>query len=234
MDAATIALGRFAVAHPRTQECWPVISSLSLCEDMYDKIRAHAVFVSAGIPVPPNRPGKYPKIAKPQFGYGARGIKILASDVERESLLAESAGTRYLVEDFLPNVIETTVDFYVSPCKGLLGYVLRDRIDVSDGEVMVCKTRAPRENERLLIEQVAAWPGWTGCVTLQYLRDSGHNLYMVEINPRFGGGCTCAIEAGLDMPYYLLAEQLQIDFERPARLKTLHMTRARRDFFREC
>jgi carbamoyl-phosphate synthase large subunit len=233
MDAATIGLSRYAVRHPRTNDCWPVVSDLSLCEDMFDKLRSHAAFVAAGLPVPPNRPDKYPKIAKPQFGYGARGIKILASDVDRESLLAESASTRYLVEELLPNVVETTVDFCVMPRKGLLGYVLRDRVEVSEGEVMVCKTRSPRPSEKLLIEQVASWRGWTGCVTLQYLTDSDNNLYMVEINPRFGGGCTCAIEAGLDMPYYLIAEAMQIDFERPARLKDLHMTRARRDFFRE-
>lgn len=234
MDAATVALSRYAAGRPRTGECWPVVSNPSLCEAMFDKIRSRAVFVEAGLPVPPDTPGKYPKIAKPQFGFGARGIRVLASRADRESLTAPSADANYLVEDLLPNVVETTVDFCVSPRKGLIGYVLRDRLEVSDGEVMVCRTRAPRPNERRLIEQVSSWAGWVGCVTLQYLTDRQDRLYMLEINPRFGGGSTCAIEAGLDMPYYLMAEALDLDFEAPARLQNLHMTRARRDFFCEC
>jgi carbamoyl-phosphate synthase large subunit len=233
LDSATVALSRYAVGRPRTAECWPVVSDLSLCEVMFDKIRSRAVFAEMGLPVLPNTPGKYPKIAKPQFGCGARGIRVLTSEADGESLASQFAGTRYLVEDFLSDVVETTVDFCVSPRKGLLGYVLRDRLEVSDGEVMMCKTRSPRPNEARLIEQAASLPGWVGCVTLQYLTDRDDHLYIVEINPRFGGGCTCAIEAGLDMPYYLMAEMLEIDFRPPAQFRNLCMTRARRDFFRE-
>jgi carbamoyl-phosphate synthase large subunit len=233
MDSATVALGRYAVGRPRTRDCWPVVSDLSLCEAMFDKIRSHAVFAEMGLPVPPNTPGKYPKIAKPQFGYGARGIKVLTSKADEESL-AQFADTSYFVEDFLSDVVETTVDFCVSPRKGLIGYVLRDRLEVSDGEVMVCETRGPQPNEAHLIERAASFAGWTGCVTLQYLTDRQGRLYVVEINPRFGGGCTCAIEAGLDIPYYLMAEAMEIDFEPPAQLRKLRMTRARRDFFCDC
>jgi carbamoyl-phosphate synthase large subunit len=233
MDAATVVLSRYAAGRLRTDSCWPVVSDPSICEAMYDKLSARELFVRAALPVPPDTPGRYPKIAKPRFGYGARGIKIMAAPADRQALEAGSESAQYVIEDFLSEVRETTVDFYVSPRQGFIGYVLRDRLEVSDGEVMVCKTRRPEANEIQLIEQVASLAGWTGCVTLQYLTDLEHRLYVLEINPRFGGGCTCAIEAGLDMPYYLMTEAMGIDFEPPARLKNLLMTRARRDFFYE-
>lgn len=234
MDSAAVVLSRYAAAHPRTGKCWPVVSDPFICQAMYDKLCARDLFVRAGLPVPPDTPGRYPKIAKPRFGYSARGIEIVRSDADRQALATRADLREHVVEDFLLDVVETTADFYASPRKGLIGYVLRDRLEVSDGEVMVCKTRVPQPDKTELIGRVMSLAGWVGCVTLQYLTDREHRLYVIEINPRFGGGCTCAIEAGLDMPYYLMAEAMGIDFEPPARLKDLHLTRARRDFFREC
>jgi hypothetical protein len=56
---------------------------------------------------------------------------------------------------------------------------------------------------------------------------------VLEINPRFGGGATCGMEAGLDMASYILLERLSRPIVRPKAMRNLMMTRARRDFFRE-
>src|SRR6185503_4531648 len=102
----------------------------------------------------------------------------------------------------------------------------RDRIEVSDGEVMVCRTRSPRPEEELLISRIGEIPGWQGCITLQYVTDSHGSLYVIEINPRFGGGATCAIEAGLDMSSYILLEHLNTELPQPGRIRHLIMSRA--------
>jgi carbamoyl-phosphate synthase large subunit len=230
MDSATVALSRLAKSS--FSSCWAVVSSETLCESMHDKILADRFFRKYEIPVPPDTPGKFPKILKPRLGFGAKNIRIVNSSEQLELELSVNNSVD-IVQDFLSDVRETTVDIYMSPRHGLRGYVLRDRIEVSDGEVMVCRTRPPRKEEKHLIDRIAGIPGWQGCITLQYVADVHGNLYVIEINPRFGGGATCAIEAGLDMSSYILIEHLGEPLPEPQRPRNLIMSRARRDFFHE-
>ncbi len=229
MDSATVALSEFAATQGRTNNCWCVVSDFDLCRTMEDKFLANEFFKANSIPVPTNMSGKFPKILKPRFGFGANGIRLIESE---EELLDPHSAADFITQDFIHGQ-ETTVDIYVSPTKGLLGYVLRDRIEVSDGEVMVCTTREPSEAEDKLITQVALLGNWCGCITLQYIKDSLGNLFVIEINPRFGGGATCAIEAGLDMPKYILCEFIGYDFDKPQKIKKIKMSRARKDYFYE-
>lgn len=230
MDSATVALSRFAENHGNT--CWPLVSSLPLCENMHDKKMAASFFREHDIPVPNDTPGRFPKIIKPRFGFGAKDIRIV-NDAAQQAADLYGDGSDYIVQDFLLGCKETTVDIYLSRAHGLLGYVLRDRLEVSDGEVMVCRTRSPHEREKRLVEQVISIQGWQGCITLQYLTDPCGNLHVVEINPRFGGGATCAMEAGLDMASYIFLEYLGEPLSPPKAIRKLMMSRARKDFFHE-
>lgn len=230
MDSATVALSRFARTRGDSRGCWCVVSDYDLCKAMDDKISADEFFSRNSIPTPLNTPGRFPKILKPRYGFGAKGVRTVGSGDELDR--ACGADGDFMVQDFIKGR-ETTVDFYVSPSRGLMGYVLRDRIEVSDGEVMVCDTRPATGPEEELIERVASIKGWCGCITMQYIMDPEGHLYLIEINPRFGGGATGSIEAGLDMPRYILCEYLDYDFDRPERLRNIRMTRARRDFFYE-
>ncbi len=231
MDSATVALSRFAERRTAPRP-WAVVSSPELCEAMEDKIKADRFFREHGIPTPDNKTGRYPKIAKPAQGFGSKGIVKLNNEQEEQRFRSINNSQDYLIQDFIEGA-ETTVDFYISKAGKLIGYVLRDRIEVSDGEVMVCRTRPPSSQEREVIEKVAAIPGWVGCITLQYLRTPEGKVYVLEVNPRFGGGATAGIEAGLDMPSYVLADYLGQTYGAPKKLKNLIMTRARRDFFQE-
>jgi carbamoyl-phosphate synthase large subunit len=230
MDAATVALSEFKRKHGE-KTCWPVVSESAICWQMFDKLLSEEVFRNLGIPHPPNTPGHFPKIVKPRTGFGAKGISIAPSQAALQPILAGHSDL-YQVQDLIEDAVETTVDFYVSRGGKLIGYVLRDRIEVSDGEVMVCRTRPARPEEAELIRAAAGIAKWQGCITLQYLAKAGR-LYVLEINPRFGGGATCSIEAGLDMPSYILSEYLERSIDEPDTLKNLFMTRARRDFFYE-
>ncbi len=229
MDSATVALARFNETAKPTAKC--MVSSFELCETMNDKILSEKFFNKHGFPTFTNTDGFYPKIIKDRFGFGAKGQYIVQSDEELNQVLSGKDATRFLIQDYRPG-IETSVDFYVDPVKGLVGYVLRDREEVSDGEVMNCTTRYPSDAEKDLIERIAAVPGWHGCITLQYIRDNKGDIRVVEINPRFGGGATCAIECGLDMPTYVLAECLGRDYQ-VGKIKNVKMVRSRRDFFHE-
>jgi carbamoyl-phosphate synthase large subunit len=229
MDSATVALSEYALSN-NAKNVWPVVSSYELCYCLNNKKLANKFFLDNNLPIPSNRQHFFPKIAKPLYGFGSKGILILENEKEYKSLFEKNSASQYVIQDYI-NGQETTVDFYMSPKKGLIGYVLRDRKEVSDGEVMVCTTRQPDRIEEELIKKITNIAGWVGCITIQYIRDQIGNLYLLEINPRFGGGATCSIEAGLGMPNYILCEYLNLNFESPKSLKSLKMTRARRDFF---
>lgn len=228
MDSATVALSKFTTNQPNAKY-WPVVSDYQLCLKCEDKKLSEEFFEEQSLPTPPNTKGVFPKILKPKNGFGSKGVVVVKNQEEYDQVVSKNP-TNYVVQDFIKGV-ETTVDFYVSPKKGLLGYVLRDRLEVSDGEVMICRTRPATPAEAEVIEKVAAFLGWVGCITLQYIKNEAGKVFVLEINPRFGGGATASIEAGLEMPKYLLAEYLGLDFNKPKQLKQLIMTRSRRDFF---
>lgn len=230
MDSATVALSLFSKANKNN--VYPVVSDYQLCKIMDDKILANTFFIEHGIRVVGNSTLFYPKIIKPKNGFGSKGIKLIESKKQLEDFLKHNDKNQFIIQDYL-KVSETTVDMFISRSGKLIGYVLRDRIEVSDGEVMVCKTRNADKKEELLIQKISQIPGWKGCITIQFFKDSKSNIFINEINPRFGGGATCSIEAGLDMPRYIIKDFLNKKITIPKSIKHLFMTRARRDFFYE-
>ncbi len=232
MDSAAVALSRFKHLHKNQEKnVYFAVSDKSLCEVMYNKTAAGEFFHSHGISAPCNTPGRFPKIVKPVNGFGSKGIVRAANDIDLNSNKEYRDVSKYLIQDLIIGQ-ETTLDFYVSPVKGLVGYVLRDRLEVSDGEVMVCTTRLPTSQESELVAKLSSIPGWEGCITAQYIRNND-GINIVEVNPRFGGGATCSIEAGLNMPLFILSDYLGKDYQIPLKINNIKMTRARRDFFHE-
>lgn len=232
IDPAVAGLSNYITNYRDAKKDICVVSKSELCRTMEDKILAEKFFTSHKIPTPPNTPHSYPKIIKHKCGSASKQITKVWSKKEEDLFFERHDINNYIIQDFIEGR-ETTVDIYVSKIKGLVGYVLRDRLQVAAGEVMDCITRIPSNKEKYLIEQIASLKGWIGPITLQYITDQRGNIFVVEINPRFGGGATASIEAGLDMPYYLLAEHLGRNFEKPQKIKLLKMARARRDFFYE-
>lgn len=228
MDQATVALAKYN-EHYNNSNCWCVISSYDLCKKMNDKILADEFFKENNISTFENTEF-YPKIIKERFGFGAKGQYIVNNKMEYNLLSKKISIKNYIVQDYRKGK-ESTVDIYISKKHDLIGYVVRDRVLVSDGEVMNCTTRIPEYRERELIEKLAKY-SWVGCITLQYITYPDKSLKVVEISPRFGGGATCAIECGLNMPKYVIQEFLGERIDIPD-IKQLKMVRARRDFFHE-
>lgn len=231
MDSATVALSKFKENHKNLENCWCVVSAFDLCEKMNNKQLSEKFFNEYNIPTYKNTDGFFPKILKDKLGFGGKGQFVANNEEEYSNIFKRIDKNNYIIQDYIKGR-ETSVDFYISHQKGLIGYVLRDRLEVSDGEVMNCITRYPELKEKELIENIAKIKGWEGCITLQYIKDKDENIRVVEINPRFGGGATCAIACGLDMPTYILSEFIGLDFA-IGKIKNLRMARSRRDFFIE-
>ena len=231
MDSATVVLSEILESNILSNS-YLVVSSNFLCTTMEDKIAAADLFKCNNLPIVENNDNVYPKIVKYRKGFGSKGIYYVNSFEEMQILTDKIDINEYLIQNFI-TARETTVDMHISKKGGLIGYVLRDRLETSDGEVMICETRLPNKTEVLMLETISQIPGWIGCITIQFFTDQYGKIFINEINPRFGGGVTCSIEAGLDIPRNILREFLGKKIIIPEKLKTIYMTRSRRDYFYE-
>jgi carbamoyl-phosphate synthase large subunit len=226
MDSATVALARSA-GRLRDLGAWAVVSAADLCEAMEDKLAARAWFGARSIPIPEDTAGPM-VIAKRRHGFGSRGQFTAGG---REAALARlgAEAEDYIVQPWVEGP-EYTVDAYVGRDGRLLGALSRIRLEVVAGEVDLSETH----REPAILEQTArvlAEPGWQGPITLQFIR-SASGPVLIEVNPRFGGGVTHSIELGLDMPRWLLREQLGRPVEPVADWPDGSvMARCRRDVF---
>lgn len=177
---------------------------------MFDKILAAKAFEEAGIPIPTTYKiidAEMPVIAKPRFGSASRGIQVF-HDIEDLMHLHEISD--YLLQEYIEEKKEYTVDCYVSAEGEIMVTVPRERLEIMGGEVTRTVTvRLPQleEMSREVIEKFSL----RGPVTLQFLYDIHRDRYLLmEVNPRLGGGVVCSIYAGAPIPDYIISEALGI------------------------
>jgi carbamoyl-phosphate synthase large subunit len=137
----------------------------------------------------------------------------------------------YLVQLFI-DADEYSVDGYVDMKGTIIALVPRRRLEVQGGEAT--KSITVREPGVIrLCEKILGTGLLRGPVTLQFLKekDSG-KLFLMEINPRLGGGVLTSIAAGADMAGYLFNDFLQIPNTPENHWKEhVVMTRAFREFY---
>lgn len=187
-------------------EVFVPVGDFETSRTMFDKIEAAKVFEKAGIPIPKTYTAinaKMPAIAKPRKGSASRGIKIFHTLDELMQL--ENLST-YLVQEYIENRDEYTVDCYVSQKGEILTVVPRVRLEVMGGEVtrtITCRNATLDKLSRQVIETFEL----RGPVTLQFLHDLDRNRYLLmEVNPRLGGGVVCSIYAGAPITDYIIDE----------------------------
>lgn len=177
---------------------------------MFDKILAAKAFKEAEIPIPTTYKiidAEMPVIAKPRFGSASRGIQVF-HDIE--DLMHLQNISDYLLQEFIEDKKEYTVDCYVDKSGEILVTVPRERLEVMGGEVTRTITRRIPELEKMSADIIAKF-GLRGPVTLQFLYDNSRDRYLLmEVNPRLGGGVVCSIYAGAPIPDYIISEALGI------------------------
>lgn len=187
------------------------VSDFEVARVMFDKVEAAEKFKAAGIPIPKTYNvlnAVTPAIAKPRHGSASRGIKVFRN---LDDLMHLSNLDDYLVQEYISEREEYTVDCYISQQGETLCVVPRIRLEVMGGEVTrTCTCR----NEQLISmsHDVIKAFGLRGPVTLQFLRDLKNERYLLmEVNPRLGGGVVCSIKAGAPIADYIMSEALGVD-----------------------
>lgn len=202
-----------------------------------DKWRMYHYFRELGLPTPrtwlpeeldPDA-AVYPLFIRPRLGSAGKGaFKVEVADQLRFF-------TRYvrapIIQEFLPGP-EITTDVACGLDGRLLAVVSRKRIEVRSGEVSKGVTvHDPVIHDACVRLAKAFRP--KGQITVQCLLKEGAPFF-TEINARFGGGAPLGIEAGCDLPRWLLAEAAGLPVEAPplgAYRVGLYMTRCDESFF---
>lgn len=186
------------------------VSDYELTRRMYDKVEAAKAFEEAGLPIPKTYSvldNEMPAIAKPRKGGSSRGIYIFS---EVEDLMHLDNLDSYLIQEYIRDAKEYTVDCYVSQEGEILVTVPRERLEIMGGEVTRTVTvRIPEliDMSRKVIKEFR----FTGPVTVQFLHDNKTDSYKVmEVIPRLGGGVICSIYAGAPVTDYILMEALGV------------------------
>lgn len=184
------------------------ISDYDTASRVFDKIEAAQAFKEAGIPIPRTYSiidNDMPAIAKPRNGGSSRGIKIFN---KVDDLMHLENLENYLVQEYIANNREYTVDCYVARDGEILVTVPRERLEVMGGEVtrtITCRIPELMDMSRRVLEHFQ----FRGPVTLQFLHDLDKDRYLLmEVNPRLGGGVICSIYAGAPIADYILLESL--------------------------
>lgn len=187
----------------------PVIDP-GMAEMMFDKVEAAKLFEEGGFEIPQTYTAinaEMPAIAKPRHGSASRGIKIFNNI---DDLMHLENLQDYLVQEYIEHNEEYTIDCYISQEGEILVTVPRKRLEVMGGEVT--RTITLREEDLICrSRKILNHFGFTGPVTLQFLKDTDADRYLLmEINPRLGGGVICSIYAGAPICDYILREALDM------------------------
>ena len=184
------------------------VSDFSVTSRIFDKVEAAKVFKDNGFPIPRTYSiinNDMPAIVKPRKGGSSRGIRIF---YDVEDLMHLENLDSYIIQEYIENAKEYTVDCYVDHTGEILCTVPRERIEVMGGEVnrtKTCRIERIMEMSREVITKLKL----TGSVTLQFLHDPKNDRFLLmELNPRLGGGVVCSIYAGAPITDYILAESI--------------------------
>jgi carbamoyl-phosphate synthase large subunit len=206
VDPATIISAKLKDALKDDKpEVYIPISPVDTCTIFYDKLTSSNWFKQHDIPHPQLNPVHFPKIAKPIWGSSSKGIIFLnnINDVKYYKDIIDN--DEYIIEQKI-NGIEITVDAYISNKNQLINYSPRIREETLGGESTSTMTidSAGIDN---IINKVVSSIVFNGPITIQLIKEHlSNDLYVIEINPRLGGGVICSIHADNNIPSYLLNE----------------------------
>lgn len=190
------------------------VSSEDAANLMFDKIIADEFVRNNEIPVPRRyfnaTDVEYPAIYKPRCGSASQGI-IIARTSDDEIRLNQFDD--YLVQEYIANRREYTVDCYISNIGTIAACSVRLRRETLGGEASLTTTVACPEAAKIA-RQVIKSANLHGAVTVQVIEDCATNRFMfMECNPRLGGGAVIARYAGVDIPDMIIADYLGLPIE---------------------
>lgn len=140
-------------------------------------------------------------VVKERFGYGSIGAKTQLS--KHKAVAYANSLSAPIFQPYIYGT-EYTVDVYISPKYGILGSIIRERVEVRDGESKLAKVISNRHDIKEMAEEFAKKSKMLGHINVQII-ESSRELNIVECNPRVGGGSSISMKCGLNsLPWFIL------------------------------
>ena len=198
-------------AHFATFDCAIAVSDLPLVEHCADKRLTGTLFESMGLKMPRRMEIddlSYPLIIKPYDGSLSAGISVLRDPSELTPSHLDNPRNMFCQYLEHSDHDEFTCDAYFDRHNNIRAVVPRLRIETRGGEVSKGQT-VHNEIVPLLTQQLAHLPGAIGCLTIQIMRHRETcELYLIEVNARFGGGYPLTAQAGANYHEWLIEEYI--------------------------
>jgi carbamoyl-phosphate synthase large subunit len=174
-------------------------------------------------------------IAKPVRGFAARNIKTMewrtyhqlidlndrTSNQEGIDLKEQLQQDEIIVQRYIANGKEISVDAYFNKAGKMIDAVPRQRLEIQGGEIVKGitlsrdKDYGTIELTRLIGEEI----GLIGPICAQYVVDpKDQKAYVMEINARIGGGLPLSLEAGFDIIDMMKREYLENEELKPQQI----------------
>jgi hypothetical protein len=197
--------------HFATFGCALAVSDLPLVQACDDKRLTASYFAANGVRSPAildKSALAFPAIMKPFDGSLSVGIKVLRAP--EDVLPADLRDPRNMFCQYLDPAVfqEFTCDAYFDRTGTMRCVIPRLRVEVRGGEVS--KGLTVRNNiVDYLREGMGHLAGAFGCLTIQVMRNAETGeIFLIEVNPRFGGGYPLTAESGGIFHEWLIDECL--------------------------
>ena len=202
-----------SICRLRLPDVFIPVTDFSTAKPLFDKLEAAKLFKTLKFPIPKTYSvlsAKMPAIVKPRTGGKSRGIQVFH---DMEDLMHLQNLSEYIIQEYISNNREYTVDGYIDMQGNILTLVPRERIEIMNGESSKTCTCKNKELEKFSIDIIKGLK-LRGPVNLQFLHDLEKDRYLLmEVNPRLGGAVICSILAGAPITDYIIAEAKGLPLE---------------------
>jgi carbamoyl-phosphate synthase large subunit len=198
----------------RLQSAFPkdtpiIVPHQGLIEKTVDKKKMYKYFNKYGLRIPETSladfPGglfelqdqEFPKIVKPRYGQGGRGIQLIHTPNDLREYINETELDKgdLLLQDFIDGP-EYTSNVTVTNDNRLLSIVIKE-VPERDGYTALGITKDNPTVYEACVEAFEALEP-AGPMNVQHMVDEDGVPHLIEINPRFSGSSCLTVEAGVN------------------------------------
>lgn len=149
----------------------------------------------------------FPLLAKPNEGWGGRGVHVLQNENELDEFLSKENLDSFCVQPFIENADEFSVDFAIRFDKKISPIVVRKRVLTSGGYAVISVSVHDDELNRVInkVCNAMANAGGAGNFNIQFLKKSS-TYYLIDVNARLGTSATFSNEYGFSFTEFLVTE----------------------------
>lgn len=145
----------------------------------------------------------YPLISKARLGMGSKGLSViynkeqLYQHIERERL----EGVEYIYQEMVMGQ-EFGVDIVNNLEREYYGCCVKKKLEMKNGETNIAQIESSQAFERIA-RNLSSCIKHIGNIDCDLILSNDGLLYVIDINPRFGGGYIFSLQAGLNVPLLL-------------------------------